>query len=125
MLAAKDIEQQLAHMINSRFITETDSSWLEHIPRFLEGIKIRLTKLERSPSVDKDRYAQVAVHWKNYLDISEESTSSAQNEEFIKYRWMLEEMRISLFAQELNTSMPISIKRLDTQFEKYKKSLVT
>ena len=125
MLAAKDIKQQLDHMVNSRFITETDCGWIEHIPRFLKGIEIRLTKLERAPSVDKDRYAQIEAHWKNYLEILEKTPSNTKNEDFIKYRWMLEEMRISLFAQELNTSMPISIKRLDTQFEKYKKSLAT
>ncbi len=124
LFAIKDIGQQLDQLVNIRFIVDTEPDWMEHIPRFLQGIVIRLEKLRRSPNADKDRYAQIEPQWKRFLDILQQSPTHSTNKQFIHFRWMLEEMRISLFAQELKTSLPISIKRLDKQFDAYKKSML-
>ncbi len=125
MFAINDVKQQMDLLVNQHFIINTDAYWMKHIPRFLTGIKMRLDKLRYSPAVDKERYAKIDGHWQNYLNISSALSPKENNEQLVVYRWMLEEMRISLFSQELKTSMPISIKRLDKQLEKYKNSLTT
>ena len=73
--------------------------------------------MERSLDADKKRQAEGQKHWNRiYNQISDEPQQQL-SPEWELYRWMMEEMRVSLFAQELKTSMPVSIKKLDRQSE--------
>lgn len=113
--AVKDIRQQMGCLIYEGFISATPRQWLKHLPRYFEAINLRLDKLERSLGADKKRQAEGQKHWNRiYPHISDEPAQRL-SPEWALYRWMMEEMRVSLFAQELKTSIPVSIKKLDTQ----------
>ncbi|NNG14514.1 MAG: DUF3418 domain-containing protein, partial [Gammaproteobacteria bacterium] len=113
--AIKDIRQQLGCLIYEGFISATPRQWLKHLPRYIEAINLRLDKLQRSVDADKKRQAELQKHWnKVYNQVSEEPYQWLPPE-WETYRWMVEEMRVSLFAQELKTSIPVSIKKLDKQ----------
>lgn len=113
--AIKDIRQQLACLVYAGFISATPRQWLKHLPRFLEAVNLRLDKLERSLDADKKRQAEVQKHWSRVYKQISDNPSQQLSPEWELYRWMLEEMRVSVFAQELKTSMPVSSKKLDTQ----------
>ena len=116
--AIKDIRQQLECLVYEGFISATPREWLKHLPRFLEAINLRLDKLEkRSLDSDTRLQAQGQKHWNRiYQQISDKPQTSL-SPQWTLYRWMFEEMRVSLFAQELKTSQPVSIKKLDACIE--------
>ena len=111
----KDIREQLECLIYEGFISSTPRHWLTHLPRYLQAINMRLDKLERSVTTDKQRQAELQKHWnKVYTKISNAPQQTLE-QEWQLYRWMTEEMRVSLFAQELKASIPISVQKLDKQ----------
>ena len=116
--ALQDIEAQLQRLIGKQFIAETPFERLQHFPRYLKGIQVRLDKLKSNPARDTQLMAEYLPLWTNYerraLQLAKMGTYSPQIEQF---RWLLEELRISLFAQELKTPVPISSKRLQKQWE--------
>lgn len=115
--AVKDIRQQLGGLIYEGFISATPRHWLKHLPRYIQAINLRLDKLERSLAADKQRQAEMQKHWDRvYTQISDEP-EQVLSLEWEQYRWMMEEMRVSLFAQELKAAIPISVKKLDKQSE--------
>ena len=119
--AVSDIKEQLSLLIYPGFIIHTPRTWLEQLPRFLKGVEIRLQKLQQSLDVDQQRQRQLQPYWQELTRQRElDSSVFSTDPEWQLYRWMLEEMRISLFAQNLKTSVPVSIKRLDEQLAKVK-----
>lgn len=121
--AVDDIEQQLDYMIFNGFIDDVPSLYLEQYPRYLESVLKRIDKLEFSVKNDQKNTLLIATHWnriKKLVDNAYETEgfSSLLNE----YRWMMEELRISLFAQELKTRVPASIKRMDKLWEAIQKA---
>ena len=113
--AVKDIRQQLGCLIYEGFISATPRHWLKHLPRYIRAINLRLDKIERSLVSDKRRQAEMQKHWDRvYTQISSKPEQTL-SQEWQQYRWMVEEMRVSLFAQELKASIPISIKKLEVQ----------
>ena len=115
--AVKDIKQQMACLVYSGFISATPRQWLRHIPRYFEAINLRLDKMERSLATDKQRQVEIQPHWNKVYQHINDKPDKPLTPEWETYRWMVEEMRVSLFAQELKTSIPISIKKLDKQCE--------
>lgn len=120
--AVKDIEEQLEYMMFHGFIEDIEMEYLKQYPRYLEAIIKRLDKLEYG--VDKDRQStkQIQPHWdriKKLIDHAYESDGNTTS--FDEYRWMCEELRISLFAQGLKTRMPVSLKRVDKAWERCQK----
>jgi len=113
--AVKDIRQQLGCLVYEGFISDTPRQWLKHLPRYLEAINLRLDKLERSLDADKKRQAEGQKHWNRIYQHIISEPKQRLGLEWERYRWMMEEMRVSLYAQELKTSIPVSIKKLDTQ----------
>jgi len=119
--AIRDIKEQLAWLVYPHFVVETPRQWLEHLPRFLKGVDIRLQKLQQSLAADQQRQEQLRPYWEKLRRQMEIDRSAlVDNPDWRQYRWMLEEMRISLFAQSLKTSIPVSAKRLDEQLAKLK-----
>lgn len=115
---AADVHCQLDHLVNSSFVSRTPRSALEHFPRYLTALRVRLEKLRHEPGRDARRAAEVIPLWQGYL--AREKLHAEQgivDPALEKYRWMLEEWRVSLFAQELKTASPISSKRLSKQWE--------
>ncbi|HEY6484679.1 MAG TPA: ATP-dependent RNA helicase HrpA [Steroidobacteraceae bacterium] len=115
--ALADIEQQLRTLLPPDFLESTPRPWLEHIPRYLTAIARRLARLPANQSRD----AQLAARAKAFSDwlqsVPRQPSGSAAAIELARLRWMLEELRVSLFAQELKTALPVSPQRLNEQLE--------
>ncbi|SEA18665.1 ATP-dependent helicase HrpA [Thiothrix caldifontis] len=108
--ALTDISEQLNHLVYVGFLDEVSPDALRHFPRYLKGIQRRLQKLAENPTKDRALRIQVQPYWDQW------KTASSRN--LNEYRWMLEEFRVSLFAQELGTARPVSAKRLDELWKK-------
>ena len=107
-----DIAQQLARLVPKRFIAATPWAQLAHLPRYLKAIVMRLDKLRADPARDAQRLAELRPIEQRYVRhlAERKGVPDARLDEF---RWLLEELRVSLFAQELRTPQPVSVKRLD------------
>ena len=118
-----DMKQQLAHLVFKGFITRIPSDRMDHLPRFIEGIADRLKKLMNAGlSRDQKGMETVSPYWMMYLtQLEKHRKENIVDQELIVFRWMIEEFRISIFAQELGTSQPISSQRMDRQWEKVKR----
>ena len=116
--ALQDVEKQLGRLLGKRFIAETPFERLQHYPRYLKAISLRLDKLKADPVRDARLLAEYAPLWTNYerraMVLAKQGVSDPQVEQF---RWMLEELRVQLFAQELRTPAPVSSKRLQKMWE--------
>ncbi|MDQ2696427.1 MAG: ATP-dependent RNA helicase HrpA, partial [Pseudomonadota bacterium] len=117
--AAVDIRGQLERLVYPGFVTATPYEWLRHLPRYLKAIDLRLTKLTQAPDRDRQRRADVERLWSRYLAQARRNAERGVHDpELERYRWLLEELRVSLFAQELRTAVPVSVKRLEAQWDK-------
>jgi ATP-dependent helicase HrpA len=106
-----DIEAQLMRLFPAGFIADTPPAQLAHYPRYLKAIAARLDKLKADPARDAARMNEIAALQAPYLreQLARKGVADPKLDEF---RWLLEELRVSLFAQELRTPMPVSVKRL-------------
>jgi ATP-dependent helicase HrpA len=113
----EDLTGQLAKLFTDSFMLEMPWSWLSHYPRFLEGIKYRLDRAN-STDVRKDQesIALVTRYWNAYEQLAlHHAKQGVIDPELVNLRWMIEEFRVSLFAQPLGTSVKVSSNRLDKQ----------
>ena len=101
-----DIRQQLDGLLEMDFPRHVPRQWLRQYPRFLKAIKYRLDKLQGNLIRDREATQEIA----RYTERLEQDTL---NDDARHFRWMLEEYRVSLFAQALGTSIPVSARRLD------------
>jgi ATP-dependent helicase HrpA len=109
---ADDLAAQLQRLMGKRFIAATPWAQLQHLPRYLKGVQLRLDKLRGDPARDAQRLAELRPleqRWSRRVA----ELKGAPDARLDEYRWLLEELRISLFAQELKTPQPVSTKRLD------------
>ena len=118
VLSMNDIKEQLQYLIYPDFLMETPVSWLDRYPCYLKGIDTRLQKLSTNVTREEESIQEIQCRWQAYLNRKEHlSDQNRYDEKLMHYRWMLEEYRISLFAQTLKTCFPVSIKRLDRYWE--------
>jgi len=118
----QDMRRHLAELVYDGFVVQTPPQWLAHYPRYLAGIESRLRKLLNA-GLNRDQAAMAEIEplVRQYRERAvKHEGEEVTDAELANYRWMLEELRISLFAQELKTSMPVSIKRLEAQWSKVK-----
>jgi ATP-dependent RNA helicase HrpA len=109
-----DIREQLQHLVYPGFIAATPYPQLRHLSRYLRAIDLRLTKLEQHAGRDGPLLAQLMPLWQAYEARAEKQRKlGAADPALEEYRWLLEELRVSLFAQELKTAAPVSVKRLE------------
>jgi len=110
--AAADAQQQLQRLIPRDFLARTPWTQLQHVVRYLKAIVLRLDKVRTDPARDQARLAELrpqeARFWREVAE--RKGVTDPRLQEF---RWLLEELRVSLFAQELRTPQPVSVKRLD------------
>jgi ATP-dependent helicase HrpA len=109
---ADDIGAQLQRMIGKRFVVQTPWPVLQHLPRYLKAIVLRLDKLRADPARDAARMTELRPLEQRYARRVAELRGAA-DARLDEYRWLLEELRVSFFAQELRTPQPVSVKRLD------------
>jgi ATP-dependent helicase HrpA len=116
--AAADMQAQLQGLVNKRFLSDNEYSQLSHFPRYLKAMNVRIEKLRGDPSRD----AKLMAEWQQaaalYQRASKDKSAGKNTDpKMVEFRWMLEELRVSLFAQELRTPMPVSAKRLQKVWE--------
>lgn len=89
--------------------------WLRHYPRYLRAAEARLEKLMNAGAArDERQAAELAPWWRAYIETADRRRPADPPDPALeRFRWMLEEMRVSLFAQELRTSIPVSSARLE------------
>lgn len=108
---------QIDWLFFSGFAARLPLDRLRQYPRYLDAITIRIERARLSPSSDALRQEQVDRHWKRYRDlVAGDGLRFADRRALVEYRWMVEELRVSLFAQELKTPQPVSEKRLDAKW---------
>ncbi len=109
---ADDINAQVARLVSKRFLYLTPWAQLAHLPRYLKAVVMRLEKWRADPARDAVRLAELRPleqrYWRTVAE--RKGVADARLDEF---RWLLEELRVSLFAQELRTPQPVSVKRLE------------
>jgi ATP-dependent helicase HrpA len=104
--------QQLKRLIPKRFIAQTPWPQLQHFARYLKAVTLRLDKVRVDPARDAARLAELKPQEQRYWRLVAER-KGVMDERLREFRWLLEELRVSFFAQELRTPQPVSIKRLD------------
>ncbi|MCD6664117.1 MAG: ATP-dependent RNA helicase HrpA [Comamonas sp.] len=110
--AAQDAGRQLQILMNKNFLLDTPWAQLQHYPRYLKAITLRLDKLRADPARDAARTRELQPLEQRYWRLFAER-KGREDARMQEYRWMLQELRVSLFAQELRTPYPVSVKRLD------------
>ncbi len=122
-MSVADIKNQLDGLLTAGFIADTPWHWLEQYPRYLQAIELRLEKLQGNFQKDKQQLPPVQAlqeplqaAWKNNAE------AALQGEDLLQFRWLLEEYRVSLFAQQLGTQQPVSEKRLRALWKQIKQS---
>ncbi|MEP7276064.1 MAG: DUF3418 domain-containing protein, partial [Betaproteobacteria bacterium] len=110
---AAEVRAQRDALVHPGFFSATPWSQLEHLPRYLRGLDRRLAKYAERPDRDARHAEEVEQLWRQYVERAERNRRDGRREPGLEgYRWLLEELRVSLFAQELKTPFPVSFKRL-------------
>ncbi|BDT72357.1 hypothetical protein os4_18950 [Comamonadaceae bacterium OS-4] len=110
--AVADAAQQITRLIPKRFLQATPWDRLQHLARYLKAITLRLEKYRADPARDTARLTELRPQEQRYWRLVAER-KGVQDERMQEFRWLLEELRVSFFAQELRTPQPVSVKRLD------------
>jgi ATP-dependent helicase HrpA len=109
---ATDIAQQLQRLVPKRFLSQTPYAQLQHLPRYLKAVQLRLDKLRADPARDASKLAELRPQDQRFWRLVAER-KGVQDARLHELRWLLEELRVSFFAQELRTPQPVSVKRLE------------
>jgi ATP-dependent helicase HrpA len=111
--AAQDMRNQLDALVRQHFVRDTPFERIQHYPRYLKGIALRIDKLKTDPARDArlmSDFVPLLTAWSRKMSaVRAQGFADPKLEDF---RWLLEELRVSLFAQELKTPFPVSVKRL-------------
>ncbi|HGG60170.1 MAG TPA: ATP-dependent RNA helicase HrpA, partial [Gammaproteobacteria bacterium] len=108
--AAADIKAQLDQLIYPGFLRNTPFERIGDLPRYLHAIEKRLEKLDREPDKDRMRRIELEPMMRHLEKLRE---AGEPDGEALRFRWLIEELRVSLFAQELGVKDKVSPKRLE------------
>lgn len=113
-----DLQSQVNQLIYDGFLSSTPMAYLRRLPFYLEACAIRLEKMPREMANERRYVPMLREWWDNYLDRKKNlEAQGIWDEELLRFRWLLEELRISWYAQNLKTVEPVSEKRLNKQWE--------
>jgi len=115
-----DVRQQLNQLTEEGFLKLTPWFRLKQYPRYLQAIEVRFERLSGGHAErDRELAAEFQQLWARYEQLANEQRDLGRlSPELEQLRWMLEEFRVSLFAQQLGTSEKVSVPRLEKQFAK-------
>jgi ATP-dependent helicase HrpA len=109
----EDVKNQLGRLLEKGWLARTPWERLQHLPRYLKAASLRLDKLRADPAREARLAAELAPLEQAYRrEAAARARHGAPPAEFEQFGWLLEELRVSLFAQELKTPVPVSVKRL-------------
>jgi ATP-dependent helicase HrpA len=111
---ATELRAQLSRLIYKGCFSATPWNRLADLPRYLRATQLRLDKFSANPERDAKHAAAVAGFWTRYEErLEKQKKAGTVDPRLEEFRWHIEELRVSLFAQELKTPYPVSFKRLD------------
>ena len=116
--AVSDATAQLDRLVREGFVVSSGTSRLTDVLRYVQGIERRLDKLPEDPGRDLVRAAEAKAAERRYSQFVETLAPSRVTADVVELGWMLEELRISLFAQTLGTPVPVSTKRIDRELRR-------
>jgi ATP-dependent helicase HrpA len=112
--AAAGVRAQLGRLVYKGFVTATPWERLHDLPRYMKAMQARLDKYAANPERDERHAASIAELWTRYEERAAKLRRAHESDPRLEdFRWRIEELRVSLFAQELKTPYPVSFKRLD------------
>jgi ATP-dependent helicase HrpA len=118
--AHADMLEQIQGLIFPKMLVEIPYAQLVHLPRYLKAIALRIEKMRTNPARDTQcqrDWESLARPWRKRLHGNKGSSYAMQDDPGLRdFRWQLEELRVALFAQELKTPTPMSLKRLEKVF---------
>ena len=110
-----DLREQRDELLFPGFLRELPAGRLQHYPRYLRAMRLRGERLRQDPAKDQARMLQVQLYWRAYL--KHRASANSDKVALDDLRWLVEELRVSVFAQELRTAEPVSPKRLSKAVE--------
>ncbi|MDH5694128.1 MAG: ATP-dependent RNA helicase HrpA, partial [Gammaproteobacteria bacterium] len=111
-----DIKQQIVHLVYPGFVLKTPIESLKDFPRYLDAVQIRIDKMQGDLQKDQQWMREIRPFWIKWLERKGQST------QWDDFQWMIEEFRVSLYAQHLKTKYPVSTKRLERELHDLNKS---
>ena len=118
LTSVNDIGGQLERLVYRGFILDTPWEKLAQFPRYLRAIGLRIDKLETALARDRQRMEEMSGQFLRWRQRDESLRESGRKDPRVdEIRWMLEELRVSLFAQELGTAYPVSVKRMERRWQ--------
>jgi ATP-dependent helicase HrpA len=114
----RDVEQDIDRLLSKGFIERMPYERLQHFPRYLKAAALRLEKLRSDPQRDARLATELApllAQWQR--EQLKQAKSGAPDSQLEQFRWLIEELRVQLFAQELRTPVPVSVKRLTKMWQ--------
>jgi ATP-dependent helicase HrpA len=119
----RDVKTQIKELTRPGFLLQTPWRWLKEYPRFFQAIEVRLDRLRSgSQAKDQEMIEEIRSYWDDYEELRRSHEASGIfDPELMHFRWMLEEYRVSLFAQRLGTSLKVSNVRLEKQWSKVRR----
>ena len=110
-----DMQSQIEYLIYSGYLQQAGLSQVRHYPRYLKAMLARIQKMDEKPQRESQSLHAVTPYMTNYADMAArwDTLDDQQQSSLEDYHWLLEEYRVSLFAQELGTAQPVSAARLD------------
>jgi ATP-dependent helicase HrpA len=111
----RDLEQQISLLVYKGCFSQTPWEYLQNIPRYLKALRLRIEKHPANPERDGKNGGSVGLIWQKWQDKINALNQAHLDipQQLLDFRWLIEELRVSLFAQELKTPFPVSIKRLE------------
>jgi ATP-dependent helicase HrpA len=108
----------LDNLLPPRFLATTSPAQLAQLPRYLKALLIRIERAALNPVKDQERARQLAPYLEALKKFATTPPPAGSRPQLEEFRWMVEEFKVSLFAQELGTAFPISAQRLEQQWRK-------
>ncbi|MDX1668560.1 MAG: DUF3418 domain-containing protein, partial [Limnobacter sp.] len=120
--AVADIEKQVEWLLPKEFLLNRPWEQIQHYPRYLNAAQIRLEKIRKAPERDEQNQREIEKLQINLIR-AQAKLKGFEDESLTQFAWQLQELRVGLFAQELKTPMPVSVKRLQRAWESIERKL--
>ena len=118
MLSISDMREQLDRLLFKGFLLHTPYEQLKHFPRYLKAIEMRFDKLTHAALRDRQLLSEMQDYYQRWQTLDKRYRIAGKSDGRLEeLRWKFEELRVSLFAQELRTAYPISLKRLEKRWK--------
>jgi ATP-dependent RNA helicase HrpA len=115
-----EVKAARERLVYPGFLARTPWERLEHVPRYLKGYALRLQKYRANAERDQKHAVTLQGLWQRYEERTQADHDAGRHDGRLEeFRWLIEELRVSLFAQELRTPLPVSAKRLQKFWDEH------